>query len=157
MNLTDLEFTLARFADSALFGEAERAALKAARDVIAALRAANDLPPNTQPRDLLSLIWHKAQLPEAPQAIVQLPSSDGSQYDRYTVLPAGLSLAGAIDAANCIIRQVNQEDHDNPAGGCADGDDVEGNIRRQLEALGFIFLPVERTIAWDEYTAPEPA
>ncbi|MBS4020003.1 MAG: hypothetical protein KGZ68_17410 [Dechloromonas sp.] len=157
MNLTDLEFTLARFADTALFGDTERTALKTARDIIAALRAAHNLPPKTQPRDLLSLISHKAQLPEAPQAIVQLPSSDGSQYDRYTVLPASLSLAGAIDAANCIIRQVNQEDHDNPAGGCADGDDVEGNIRRQLEALGFIFLPVERTIAWDEYTAPEPA
>ena len=151
MNLKDLEFTLSRFADASIFGEGEREALKCARDIVAALRAANDLPADFNIQDLVSLIWHKCQLPEQPQAIVRLPSSDGSQYDRFTVLPAGLSLSSAIAAANEAIQQANKEDHDSEHGTCADGDDVEGNVRRRLEALGFTFLPVENTNCWDQY------
>ena len=73
------------------------------------------------------------------------------QYDRFTVLPAGLSLASAIAAANEAIQQANKEDHDSEDGTCADGDNVEGNVRRRLEALGFSFLPVEITNCWDQY------
>ena len=151
MNLKTLEFILSRFADASVFGEEEREALKCARDIVAALRAANDLPTAFNIKDLVSLIWHKSQLPERPQAIVRLPSSDDCQYDRFTVLPAGLSLASAIAAANEAIQQANKEDHNSEDGTCADGDNVEGNVRRRLEALGFTFLPVETTICWDQY------
>ena len=151
MNLKTLEFILSRFADASVFGEEEREALKCARDIVAALRAANYLPAAFNIKDLVSLIWHKSQLPERPQAIVRLPSSDDSQYDRFTVLPAGLSLASAIAAANEAIQQANKEDHDSEDGVCADGDNVEGNVRRRLEALGFSFLPVEITNCWDQY------
>jgi len=154
MNLSDLEFKLSGFADASIFGEGEREALKTARDVVAALRAANDLPANFNIKDLVSLIWHKCQLPERPQAVVCLPSCDSSQYDRFTVLPAGLSLTSAISAANEAILQANKEDHESENGTCADGDDVEGNVRRRLEALGFTFLPVEKTNHWDEYVEP---
>ena len=154
MNLKTLEFILSRFADASVFGEEEREALKCARDIVAALRAANDLPAAFNIKDLVSLIWHKSQLPERPQAIVRLPSSDDSQYDRFTVLPAGLSLASAIAAANEAIQQANKEDHNSEDGTCADGDNVEGNVRRRLEALGFTFLPVETTNCWDQYVEP---
>lgn len=154
MNLSDLEFKLSGFANASIFGEGEREALKTARDVVAALRAANDLPANFNIKDFVSLIWHKSQLPERPQAIVRLPSSDGSQYDRFTVLPAGLSLKSAIAAANDAIQQANKEDHESENGTCADGDNVEGNVRRRVEALGFTFLPVESTKHWDEYVEP---
>ena len=154
MNLKDLEFTLSRFADASVFGDSEREALKCARDIVAAMRAANDLPAAFNIKDLVSLIWHKSQLPERPQAIVRLPSTDGSQYDRFTVLPAGLSLTSAIAAANEAIQQANKEDHESENGTCADGDNVEGNVRRRLEALGFTFLPVENTKHWDEYVEP---
>ena len=146
MNLSDLEFKLSGFANASIFGEGEREALKTARDVVAALRAANDLTANFNIKDFVSLIWHKSQLPERPQAIVRLPSSDGSQYDRFTVLPAGLSLKSAIAAANDAIQQANKEDHES--------ENVEGNVRRRLEALGFTFLPVESTKHWDEYVEP---
>ena len=43
MNLSDLEFKLSGFANASIFGDGEREALKTARDVVAALRAANDL------------------------------------------------------------------------------------------------------------------
>lgn len=151
MNLKTLEFILSRFADASVFGEEEREALKCARDIVAALRAANDLPAAFNIKDLVSLIWHKSQLPERPQAIVRLPSSDDCQYDRFTVLPAGLSLASAIAAANEAIQQANKEDHNSEDGTCADGDNVEGNVRLRLEALGFTFLPVETTNCWDQY------
>lgn len=151
MNLKTLEFILSRFADASVFGEEEREALKCARDIVAALRAANDLPAAFNIKDLVSLILHKSQLPERPQAIVRLPSSDDCQYDRFTVLPAGLSLASAIAAANEAIQQANKEDHNSEDGTCADGDNVEGNVRLRLEALGFTFLPVETTNCWDQY------
>lgn len=158
MNLKTLEFILSRFADASVFGENERESLKCARDLVAALRAANDLPASFDIKDLVSLIWHKSQLPERPQAIVRLPSCDGSQYDRFTVLPAGLSMTSAIAAANVAIQQANKEDHDSADGTCADGDAVESNVRRRLEALGFSFLPVENTNNWDEYVEqPEVA
>ena len=57
MNLKDLEFTAERLANATLFGEGEREALKTARDLIAALRAANDLPADFQAKDLVSLIY----------------------------------------------------------------------------------------------------
>ena len=151
MNLKALEFTLSRFADASIFGDSEREAMKCARDIVAAMRAANALPADSNVEDLVSLIWHKSQLPERPQAIVRLPSADGSQYDRYTVLPAGLSLSSAIAAANEAIAQANKEVHDSEHGTCADGDDVEGYVRRRLEALGFAFLPVDTTNNWDEF------
>lgn len=154
MNLKDLEFTFSRLADTSVFGDSEREALKCARDIVAALRAANNLPAAFDSKDLVSLVWHKSQLPERPQAIVRLPSTDGSQYDRFTVLPAGLSLASAIAAANEAIQQANKEDHESENGACADGDNVEGNVRRRLEALGFTFLPVENTKHWDGYVEP---
>ena len=50
MNLKDLEFTAERLANATLFGEGEREALKTARDLIAALRAANNLPADFQAR-----------------------------------------------------------------------------------------------------------
>ena len=151
MNIKDLEFSLSRLADASVFGDTQRESLQCARDVIAGIRAANNLPPAFDITGLASLIAHKGQLPERPQAIVRLPSADDSQYDRFTVLPAGLGLASAIAAANAVITQVNREDHDSQDGTCADGDDVESNVRRGLEALGFIFLPVETTNNWDEY------
>lgn len=157
MNIRDLEFILSRFADASIFGNNEREAMKGARDIVAALRAANDLPPSFDVADLVSIVWHKSQLPERPQAIVRLPSTDDSQYDRFTVLPAGLSLTSAIAAANEAIAQANKEDHESENGGCADGDDVEGNVRRRLEALGFVFLPVENTRCWDEHVDPSVA
>ena len=151
MNLKDLEFITNRFADASIFGNGEREALACVRDIIAALRAANDLPASFNIKDLVSLIWHKSQLPERPQAIVRLPSGDGSQYDRHCVLPEGFSLTSAIAAANAAIKEANKEDHDSADGSCVDGDAVESNVRRRLEALGFVFLPVENTLPWDEY------
>lgn len=151
MNLKDLEFSLSRLADASVFGDSQRESLQCARDLIAGIRAANNLPPAFGITGLASLIAHKGQLPERPQAIVRLPSADDSQYDRFTVLPAGLGLASAIAAANAVITRANREDHDSQDGTCADGDNVEGNVRRGLEALGFIFLPVETTNNWDEY------
>ncbi len=152
MNLKDLEFRLSQLADAAIFGDQQRESLQCARDVIAEIRAANNLPPSFDIAGLASLIAHKSRLPERPQAIVRLPSSDSSQYDRFAVLPAGLGTTAAIAAANAIIARANKEDHDSQDGTCADGDDVESNVRRGLEALGFIFLPVETTSDWDEYT-----
>ena len=149
MNIKDVECTISRFADASVFGHDEREALKHARDLTAALRAANNLPADFSAKDIISLIWYKSQLPERPQAIVRLPSEDGSQYDRFTVIPEGISLSSAIEAANAAIKDVNQEDHDSEDGLCKDGDDVESNVRRRLEALGFSFLAVEHTIAWD--------
>ena len=93
MNLKDLEFSLSRLADASVFGDTQRESLQCARDVIAGIRAANNLPPAFDITGLASLIAHKSQLPERPQAIVRLPSADDSQYDRFTVLPAGLGLA----------------------------------------------------------------
>ena len=151
MNIKDLEFSLSRLADASVFGDTQRESLQCARDVIAGIRAANHLPPSFDSAGLASLIAHKSQLPERPKAIVRLPSSDGSQYDRFAVLPAGLGTTAAIAAANAIIARANKEDHDSQDGTCADGDNVESNIRRGLEALGFIFLPVETTNNWDEY------
>lgn len=151
MNLKDLEFSLSRLADASVFGDTQRESLQCARDVIAGIRAANNLPPAFDITGLASLIAHKSQLPERPQAIVRLPSADDSQYDRFTVLPSGLGLASAIAAANAVITRANREDHDSQDGTCADGDNVESNVRRGLEALGFIFLPVETTNNWDEY------
>lgn len=154
MTLTDLEFKLSGFADTSIFGDDAREALKTARDVVAALRAANPLPSDFDTKDLVSLIWHKCQLPERPQAIVRLPSGDGSQYDRFAVLPEGMSLSSAIAAANEAFQQVNKEDHESEDGTCADGDNVEDNVRRRLAALGFSFLPVETTNCWDLYVEP---
>lgn len=151
MNIKDIECTINRFSDASVFGHDEREALKHARDIIAALRAANNLPANACAKDVVSLVWHKSQLPERPQSIVRLPSEDESQYDRFAVLPEGISLSSAIEAANAAIKDVNKEDHDSQDGACKDGDDVESNVRRRLEALGFSFLPVEKTIAWDAY------
>lgn len=151
MNLKNLEFILSRFADASIFGTDEKEALKCARDIVSALRAANDLPPAFNINDLVGLVWHKSQLPEATQAIVRLPSSDGDPYDRFAVLPGGLSIKSAISAANDAIREVNKEEQNSDDGCCADGDNVEGNVRRRLEALGFNFLPMEQTDCWDRY------
>ena len=151
MNLKDLEFRLSQLADCAIFGDTQRESLQCARDVIAGIRAANHLPPSFDSAGLASLIAHKSQLPERPKAIVRLPSSDGSQYDRFAVLPAGLGTTAAIAAANAIIARANKEDHDSQNGTCADGDNVESNVRREMESLGFIFLPVVDTRNWDEY------
>lgn len=154
MNLIDLEFKLSCFANVSLFGKTDREALECARDVVAALRAANDLPPTFNSKNLVALIRHKSQLPERPQAVVRLPSGDGCQYDRFCVFPAGISLKSALAAANAAIQQANKEDHDSENGACADGDDVESNVRRHLEALGFVFVPVENTNDWDRYVTP---
>ena len=151
MNIKDLECTISRFSDATVFGHDEREALQFARDIIAAIRTANDLPSNFNAKDIVSLVCHKSQLPERPQAIIRLPSEDESQYDRFAVLPEGISLSSAIEAANAAIKDVNKEDHDSQDGTCKDGDDVESNVRRRLEAMGFSFLPVEDTIEWDAY------
>ena len=74
MNLKDFEFTMNRFADASIFGEAEREALRAARDIVAALRAANDLPANFNTKNIVSLVWEKMQeAPEADNAINPKP------------------------------------------------------------------------------------
>ena len=160
MQIQDLgfiEFLLTRFCDAHVFGDDEQEALQFARDIVRTLRAANHLARDFQASDLIGLIQHKSQLPERPQSIVRLPSGDDRQYDRFAILPGGLSLQSAIAAANEVIRKANQEDHDSESSGCADGDDVESNVRRGMEALGFVFLPVTDTINWDEHVATAEA
>ena len=157
MNLQDLEHTLNRFAETSILSECERDAAKAACDVVSALRDANSLPPSFAASDLVSLVRHKSQLPERPQCIVRLPSCDGSQYDRYAVLPHGLGLQSAIKAANAAIQRANEQDHQSPMGGCANGYSVEENVREAMEGLGFVFLAVEETNNWDEYTETQEA
>lgn len=151
MNIKDFEFILSRFADSSLFGNVEKEALKVARDIVATIRATASLPPDIDVKDIESLIRHKLELPERPQAIVRLPSCDGEQFQRLAILPEGFGLKASIEAANAAIHKANQEDHFAKDGGCMDGLSVSSSVQRAMENLGFVFPPIESTNCWDEY------
>lgn len=57
MNIKDLEWKLGLFADAAVFDAESKEALRHARDVVAALRASRDLPPDFQAKDLVTEVW----------------------------------------------------------------------------------------------------
>lgn len=78
MNLKDLEFTLSRFADASIFGEGERESLKCARDIVAAFVQPTTFGRLQHPGSGFADLA-QVPAPEQPQAIVRLPSSDGSQ------------------------------------------------------------------------------
>lgn len=82
--------------------------------------------------------------------MLRLPSVDGSSYDRFVTVPVGMDFMAAIALANRVIVEVNYEDSESADGCCADGESVEDNIRRRLEAQGFSFMSVESTLNWDE-------
>lgn len=88
-----------------------------------------------------------------PATLVCLPSADGACYDRYAALPHGLPVLPAIAAANRVIYDVNLADRESDG---LDSDSVEAAVRRGLEAIGFQFLPVERTIDWDGFHDTPP-
>lgn len=149
MNLKDLEFNLSNLAGANILGGAQQEALKCVRDIVAELRAANCLPPGFNSKDLVGLVREKSQNPSLPAGVLRLVSSDESSYDLFATIPGGYGLSMSADVANKVIAEVNQEDHDAEFGGCNDGLSVEENIRRRLEALGFSFVTVIDTVAWD--------
>ena len=48
-----------------------------------------------------------------------------------------------------IIAEANAEDASNEDGGCNDGQSVEENIRRRLQAEHFTFIVASDTRPWD--------
>lgn len=65
MNIRDLEWKLGLFANAAVFDAESKEALRHARDIVAALRAAHDLPPVFNAKDLVAEVWLKAAPPAA--------------------------------------------------------------------------------------------
>ena len=63
MNIKDLEWKLGLFADAAVFDVESKEALRHARDIVAALRAARDLPKDFNAKDLVGEVW-AAQIDE---------------------------------------------------------------------------------------------
>lgn len=57
MNIKDLEWKLGLFADAAVFDAESKEALRHARDIVAALRAARDLPNTFNAKDLIAEVW----------------------------------------------------------------------------------------------------
>lgn len=57
MNIKDLEWKLGLFADAAVFDAESKEALRHARDIVGALRASRDLPPNFNAKDLVGEVW----------------------------------------------------------------------------------------------------
>lgn len=57
MNIKDLEWKLGLFADAAVFDADSKEALRHARDIVAALRAARDLPNTFNAKDLIAEVW----------------------------------------------------------------------------------------------------
>lgn len=87
-----------------------------------------------------------APLPRA----LRLPSVDGGYYDRFVLVPPDMGYMAARTYANQVIAAVNFEDHEREE--CLDGESVEDNIRRRLEARGYVWPNVDTTPdCWDEY------
>lgn len=87
-----------------------------------------------------------APLPRA----LRLPSVDGGYYDRFVLVPPDMGYMEARTYANQVIAAVNFEDHEREE--CLDGESVEENIRRRLEARGYVWPNVDTTQdCWDEY------
>lgn len=57
MNIKDLEWKLGLFSDAAVFDAESKEALRHARDIVAALRAARDLPPDFDAKKLVTEVW----------------------------------------------------------------------------------------------------
>lgn len=85
--------------------------------------------------------------------IFQLPSMDGhGEYDRLVLIPSGTDVEKAKTSINDIIHDVNREDHESENGGCLDGNSVEENIQRRIDALGYKFMkPLHRSLPWDDF------
>jgi hypothetical protein len=142
MNLKDLEFTAERLANATLFGEGEREALKIARDLIAALRAANDLPADFQAKDLVPLIWEKARLPQAPAAVIHIPSAADPEKGIHAVVPGGLGINAVIGTVIHAAFDANAQDNPPAA------------LRKTLEAIGLTVVPAHTTMPWDRLEIP---
>ncbi len=142
MNLKDLEFTAERLANATLFGEGEREALKTARDLIAALRAANNLPADFQAKDLVSLIWDKSQLPQAPAAVIHIPSAVAPEKGIHAVVPGGLGINAVIGTVIHATFDANRQENPQAA------------LRQSLEAIGLAVVPAHTTMPWDRLEIP---
>lgn len=57
MKIKDLEWKLGLFADAAVFDAESKEALRHARDIVAAVRASRDLPPDFNAKELVGEIW----------------------------------------------------------------------------------------------------
>lgn len=57
MNIKNLEWKLGLFADAAVFDAESKEALRHARDIVAALRAARDLPNDLNAKGLVDAVW----------------------------------------------------------------------------------------------------
>jgi hypothetical protein len=88
------------------------------------------------------------------QKLIRFPVSTDA-YALYALPPAAMSAEEAVETANAVIVAANQEDANNPDGGCDDGLTVEDNIKRRLEVVGFVFPEVVDTIDWDINVDPE--
>lgn len=63
MDIKDLEWKLGLFADATVFDAESKEALRHARDIVAALRAARELPTNFDAKGLVGEVWACQVLP----------------------------------------------------------------------------------------------